>query len=341
MPDPDTRLAHPLSLLEAGQLLAPFRQARAVLLAVSGGPDSTALMHLAAAAALANPALPPLAVATVDHGLRPEARAEAEAVARAADTLGLPHHLLSWDGPKPTTRLQERARHRRYDLLVGRARDIGATHIATAHTLDDQAETVLFRLMRGSGVAGLAGMAPRTVRGGVIHLRPFLGVAKARLVAACRAGAWPFVDDPANADPRFARTRLRALAPLLAAEGLDAPRLATLARRMAEAEAALAAAAGRAGAAAARAGGEYSAPRLISEPTAVRVRALALILGDVAATGTRLDRLERLEAALSAAAAAGIPLRRTLAGVVVTFDGADRLTLARAPPRRTPTRFSG
>ena len=180
VPDP----AGPLGLDEARPLLAPFRLARAVLLAVSGGPDSTALMHLAAAAAQADPTLPPLAVATVDHGLRPEARAEAEAVAGAADALGLPHHLLAWDGPKPETRLQERARQRRYDLLAGCARDIGATHIATAHTLDDQAETVLFRLMRGSGVAGLAGMAASVHRGGVVHLRPFLGVPKARLVAS-------------------------------------------------------------------------------------------------------------------------------------------------------------
>ncbi len=300
-PDPDL----PLGLDEAAPLFAPFRQARAVLLAVSGGPDSTALMHLAAAAALADPDLPPLAVATIDHGLRPEARAEAAAVARAAGALGLPHHLLPWDGPKPTTRLQERARDRRYGLLAGRARDIGATHIATAHTLDDQAETVLFRLMRGSGVAGLAGMAPSVPRNGVVLLRPFLGVAKARLVAACRAGAWPFAEDPANTDTRFARARLRALAPLLAAEGLDAPRLATLARRMGEAEAAIAAAARRAAAEAARADGAYSLPRLLSEPVAVRLRALDLVLGRVATARTRLDRLERLEGALSAAAAGG------------------------------------
>lgn len=330
----------PLGLDEARPLFAPFRQARAVLLAVSGGPDSTAMMHLAAAAARADPALPPLSVATLDHGLRPEARAEAEGVARAAASLGLPHRILTWDGAKPATRLQERARERRYELLAARARDIGATHVATAHTLDDQAETVLFRLMRGSGVAGLAGMASGVDSHGTVLLRPFLGVPKSRLVAACRAGSWPFVEDPANADPRFARARLRALAPMLAAEGLDAPRLATLARRMGEAEAALAAAADRAAADAARPGDAHHLPRILAEPVAVRVRVLDRLL-DGAAAGrgrTRLDRLERLEGALSTAAAAGVPLRRTLAGVLLAFDGTDRLTLAPAPPRRAAPR---
>ncbi|WP_309242847.1 tRNA lysidine(34) synthetase TilS [Lichenibacterium dinghuense] len=326
--------ALPLGSDEVRLLFSPFAQARAVLLAVSGGPDSTALMHFAAAAARADPALPPLAVATVDHGLRPDSRAEAEAVARDARTLGLPHRLLSWEGPKPATRLQERARDARYGLLVGCARDTGATHIVTAHTLDDQAETVLFRLMRGSGPAGLAGMAACGARHGVVHLRPFLGVPKSRLVAACRANGWPFVADPANADPRFARARLRALMPALAAEGLDAPRLATLARRMGEAEAALASAAGRAIAEARVGPGLYSAPRLLGEPTAVRVRAFGRLIDD--GSPSRLERLERLVEAVSAAADRGVPLRRTLAGVLVAFDGAARLSLAPAPPRRTP-----
>lgn len=335
MPDPDD----PLGLDEARTLFAPFAAARRVLLAVSGGPDSTALLRLAAAAASSDSAFPPLAVATVDHGLRPEARAEAEAVASAAAALGLPHHLLAWEGAKPATRLQERARHHRYELLVVCARTIGATHLATAHTLDDQAETVLFRLMRGSGPAGLAGMAPAIMRDGVLHVRPFLSVPKFRLVAACRAGGWSFVEDPANADPRFARARLRSLMPALAAEGLDARRLATVARRMREAEAALAAAAARAVAEAADTEGGASMARLLAEPVAVRVRALDLMLGAAKSLPgpPRLDRLEKLEAALAAAARARSPLRRTLADVLVAFDGQDRLVVSPAPPRRSGT----
>ena len=337
MPGPD----QPLALDEASALFAPLAQASAVLLAVSGGPDSTALMSLAAAAAAADARFPLLAVATVDHGLRPEARAEAEAVARAAADLGLPHHLLAWDGPKPVSRLQERARQRRYDLLVRCALEIGASHLATAHTLDDQAETVLFRLMRGSGVAGLAGMSARVARCGITHLRPFLDVPKSRLVATCRAGGWRFVEDPANADPRFARARLRILMPALAGEGLDARRLATLARRMGEAEAALGAAAERAVADAVGPDGAIAMRRLLAEPVAVRVRALGLLLQAIDRSEPaqqRLDRLEGLCAALSAAAAAGRPLRRTLAGVLVAFDGTGRLVLAPAPARRVSAR---
>ncbi len=325
-----------LTLDEARTLLAPLRDARGVLLAVSGGPDSVAMMRLAAGLAASGVGVPPLAVATVDHGLRPGSRAEAEDVARAAEALGLPCHMLPWTGAKPATRLQERARRHRYALLVDCAGRIGASHLATAHTRDDQAETVLFRLMRGSGPAGLAGMAAAVDREGIVHVRPFLDVPKARLVATCRAGGWSFVDDPANADPRFARTRLRALLPALAAEGLDAARFATLARRMGEAEAALAEAARCAIADAARAPGRYDARRLLAAPAAVRVRALQSVVTDLAAAPgrPRLDGVERLAAALVDAAAAGTPLRRTLHGAVVSFDGRDGLHLAAAPPRR-------
>ena len=330
--------AAPLSPDDLRRLFAPLLGAEAVLLAVSGGPDSMALMGTAAAFAASEAFAPRLAVATVDHGLRAGARAEAEAVTAAAGALGLTGHLLAWDGPKPATRLQERARHHRYALLVACARRIGATHLVTAHTRDDQAETVLFRMMRGSGPAGLAGMAPARDRDGVVHLRPFLDVPKARLVATCRARGWRFVEDPANGDPRFARARLRRLMPDLAAEGLDAARFATLARRMAEAEEALGRAARRAIADAARGPGVIDAPRLLGEPAAVRHRGLALLLEALAAAPgrPRLDAVERLDAELVRAAGAGQRLRRTLHGALLCFDGASRLTLAAAPPRRRP-----
>src|SRR5262249_33428441 len=112
-------------------------------------------------------------------------------------------------------------------------------HVVTAHTLDDQAETVLFRLARGSGVTGLAAMARTTSLDGIVLVRPFLDVPKARLIATLRAARTPFFEDPSNRDPRFTRPRLRALMPPLAAEGLDASRLALLARRMGRADAAL------------------------------------------------------------------------------------------------------
>ncbi len=233
--DGQTRGAAPLTSAEATDMFRPLAEVDALVLAVSGGPDSVALMHFAASCAEAargrGMPFPRLAVATVDHGLRPGSRREAELVVAEAARLGLDALVLTWQGEKPMSRLQERARHHRYALLVDGARRLGASHLATAHTLDDQAETLLFRMARGSGPAGLAGMRRASMREGLHHVRPFLGVAKARLVAACRSNDWAYADDPSNQDPRFARTRLRALLPALAAEGLDAKRFGVLARR--------------------------------------------------------------------------------------------------------------
>ncbi len=307
-----------------------------MLLAVSGGPDSTALMGLSAACAAQDPAWPPLSVATVDHGLRAAARAEAEAAAAAAAGLGLSAHILAWDGPKPATRLQERAREQRYALLAACARRIGATHLVTAHTLDDQAETVLFRLAArlGAGRPRRHGAARRAGRARAPAPLPVRAQGPARRDLpgprlALRRGSL-------NADPRFARTRLRRLMPALAAEGLDAARFAALARRMAETEEALAAAARRALAEAARGPGLYDAGRLLAEPAAVRHRWLALLVAEAGAAAgrPRRDAVERLAEALAQAAADGRPLRRTLHGAMVTFEARHGLSVAAAPPRR-------
>ncbi|MDE3176332.1 MAG: tRNA lysidine(34) synthetase TilS, partial [Pseudomonadota bacterium] len=164
---------------------------------------------------------PRLYAATVDHALRAESAAEAANVAALAARLGVPHAILRWEGEKPVAALQERAREARYNLLAQEARRVGARVVVTAHHLDDQAETVLFRLARGSGVAGLAGMAARSRRGGIEIARPLLGLRKAELVALCEANGVGFARDPSNEDDRFARPRLRRLAETLAAEGLD------------------------------------------------------------------------------------------------------------------------
>src|ERR1700678_708101 len=221
-------------------ILAPLAEAAALLLTVSGGPDSTALLVMAASWARRRGG-PRIAAATVDHGLRAEGADEARAVADLCRKLGVPHQTLIWRGEKPRTRLQERARDARYALLADHARAIDAEIVVTAHHLDDQAETVLFRLLRGSGLSGLAGIAARTTRDGLNLARPLLGLAKADLVAYCEEEGVSFVRDPANEDPRYARTRMRALmAMMLAAEGLDALALARLARRAAQVEDALA-----------------------------------------------------------------------------------------------------
>jgi|DewCreStandDraft_4_1066084.scaffolds.fasta_scaffold20188_2 tRNA(Ile)-lysidine synthase len=151
--------AGPVSLREAAALFSDLANSPALVLAVSGGPDSTALLVLAARWRASLKTGPKLVAVTVDHGLRPESAAEAQAVARLARRLRVAHRILRWQGRKPKTGVQAAARAARYRLLAQAAREAGARHVLTAHTRDDQAETVLLRLARGSGLAGLAAMA--------------------------------------------------------------------------------------------------------------------------------------------------------------------------------------
>ena len=325
--------AEPLSDARIGALLAPLGAAKATLIAVSGGPNSTALLLMAAGWAARRGAR--IFAATVDHNLRPESAAEAAAVAALCERLGVPHATLVWTGPKPSTRLQERAREARYRLLAAHAEAVGADAIATAHHADDQAETVLFRLLRGSGVAGLAGMAAATPRGGVTLVRPLLGVAKADLVAFCLSRGVPFVDDPSNADPAYARTRLRALMGRLADEGLDASGLARLARRAAEADEALARMTAEVEA---RLGdGPVDAAALASEPIAIVERVLAR---RIAAVGGRdearigLEKIEGLAALLCDAVAEGRALTANVGGALVRLTAKGRLGFTPEPARR-------
>jgi len=213
-------------------LVAPDRT---IGLAVSGGPDSLALLLLAAAAR-------PLRVeaATVDHALRSESRAEAEMVAKVCDRLGVPHRILtaSWD-EKPETAIQERARAMRYRLLGEWARERGIDALLTAHHLDDQAETFLMRLARGAGVKGLAGMrrvswAPA---GAISIVRPLLGWRHAELEAVCAAAGVEAIEDPSNEDQKFERVRMRKA--LGEADWLDSAAVAESAGYLAEADGAL------------------------------------------------------------------------------------------------------
>jgi tRNA(Ile)-lysidine synthase len=236
MPDDENS---PISARHAQALFADCKGAPAIVLAVSGGPDSIALMWLAARWRRALTRGPRLVAVTVDHGLRAEAAGEARDVKRLARALDLPHRTVRWTGAKPKSGVPAAARAARYRLLAKAAREIGATHILTAHTRDDQAETLLMRLLRGSGIAGLAAMAPITEREGVLLARPFLNVSKSQLVATLRKAKVGFADDPTNRDTHFTRPRIRAVMPILAAEGGDARSLARLASRLARANAAI------------------------------------------------------------------------------------------------------
>jgi tRNA(Ile)-lysidine synthase len=203
--------------------------------AVSGGPDSMALLLLAAAAKPGQ-----VEAATVDHALRDESRAEAEMVAGVCEQLGLPHSILTanW-GEKPVTAIQERARGECYRLLGFWAEERGLAALATGHHADDQAETFLMRLARGSGVRGLAGMRRRSVAPGtdVRLVRPLLGWRRSELEEICAAAGLTAASDASNQDDRFERVRFRRA--LARADWLDAAAIARSAANLAEAERAL------------------------------------------------------------------------------------------------------
>jgi tRNA(Ile)-lysidine synthase len=331
----------PLSAAEAKDLFSDLTSTPALVLAVSGGPDSTALLFLAARWRKARKHGPKLLAVTVDHGLRKEAEVEAREVARLAKKLGVPHRTLRWTGVKPKSGLQEKARAMRYRLLAEAATKAGASHIVTAHTLDDQAETVLMRLLRGSGPAGLAGMARETRRGQLTLTRPFLDIPKARLVATLRHAKIAFADDPSNRDPRFTRVRMRGLMPALAEEGLGAKRLGLLARRLRRAEAALEVAVDRAaelaqGGWASGAKIEMESGHFAALPAEVALRLLGRAVTIAGNEGpVELAKLEALQGAMKAKKASGGRFRRTLAGAMVTLTP-ERLTVERAPARRMP-----
>lgn len=325
---------------EARALFARYRTCPALVLAVSGGPDSMALLWLAARWRAALKRGPTLVAVTVDHGLRAEAAGEARAVRAAAASLGIAHRTLRWRGAKPATGLQDAARAARYALLTKAAKAAGATHILTAHTQDDQAETVLMRLARGSGVAGLAAMAAETARDGAVLARPFIAMPKARLVATVRQAGLAWADDRSNRDPRFARVRWRALMPALAAEGLDAAALARFAARIARANAALDAATDAAQTALVEAAARPAIWRIdrtgfFRLPEEVRLRLVARAVAAVGDEGpVELGKLERLMAALTAARGDGGRFKRTLAGAAVALER-EALAIARAPQRRS------
>ncbi len=321
----------PVSAAEAKTLFGSLARASVLVLAVSGGPDSTALLLLAARWRGALKKGPKLLAVTVDHALRQESAGEARAVKRLARALGVSHRTLRWQGRKPATGLQAAARDARYRLLAAAARTAKAGHILTAHTLDDQAETMLMRMSRGSGLTGLCAMAQASplpagafsgkagtdfaqkmrpikessVEQGIMLVRPLLDIPKARLVATLARAKIDFADDPSNRDPRFTRPRLREVMPMLAREGLDARRLALLVRRMQRAEAAIETAVGVA--AAALSEGTWSdrgpivfpAEKFVRLPAEVALRLLGRAIAQTGDEGpVQLGRLEALFEAL-------------------------------------------
>jgi tRNA(Ile)-lysidine synthase len=296
---------------------------------------------------------PRLIAVTVDHGLRSEAAREARDVKRLARTLDLPHRTVRWTGAKPKTGLPAAARAARYRLLAQAARANGATHILTAHTRDDQAETLLMRMVRGSGIAGLAAMARESEREGVLLARPFLSVSKSQLIATLKKAKIDFADDPTNRDLNFTRPRIRAVMPVLAAEGGDTRNLARLASRLARANAAVEVLVDGAERYLALRDREASHPgfdanafvktfdakAFAAMSEEIRLRLLLRAIDRFGHEGpAELGKVEALLSALDRAganktAARPIRLKQTLAGALVSLiDG--RIWVEPAPPRR-------
>jgi tRNA(Ile)-lysidine synthetase-like protein len=189
-------------------------------IAVSGGMDSLALLLLAQHVAQKNGGH--IVALTVDHGLRAESKEEALQVQKWAQERGIEHVILSWEGEKPTLRIQEKAREARYRLLTDWCKNNGISTLLLGHHAQDQEETFWLRLSSGSGLDGLGGMRTKTQRDGMTFIRPLLAFSKERLKATLLAENQAWIQDPSNQNPRFFRGRLRSV---LEEEGLDSRRL--------------------------------------------------------------------------------------------------------------------
>lgn len=315
----------------------PFEARPHLAVGVSGGADSMALALLADRWARARSGT--IVALTVDHGLRSESGEEARTVGRWLEACGIAHRVLRWRGEKPGHGLPAAAREARYALLGDFCRRRGILHLLLAHHRDDQAETLLLRLARGSGVDGLAAMAPSAERSHYRILRPFLGIERARLEATLRTAGQDWVEDPSNADPAYARARLRALLPRLAQEGLTVPRLAATSARLAHARAALedVVAVLLARHAAVHPAGfvllEWAVLDAQPQEVALRLLSRALMAVSGAPYPPRLERLARLRAALEA----GAPGRaRTLLGCRIAPALGRLLVCREASDARTP-----
>ncbi len=202
--------------------------------AVSGGSDSLALLHILNEWGHAD-----LNVVTVNHGLRPDAASEALHVAQLCGRLDVPHRIIEWTGWDGKGNLQDQARRSRYSIVAEWARGLNLDGVALGHTMDDEAETMLMRLARGAGVDGLSGMAGRFRRDGMDFLRPVLSHRRDELRAFLKARRLRWVDDPSNEDEAFERVRVRKALSVLAPLGVTTEQLCTVAAHLREARDAL------------------------------------------------------------------------------------------------------
>jgi len=291
-------------------------------MAVSGGPDSLALLLLAAAARPGR-----VEVATIDHGLRPESANEAVMVAALCEQLGVRHQTLraDWSEP-PTANVQAEARALRYRLLKDWAAERALPFVATAHHADDQAETLLMRLARGAGVGGLGGTrARRALSEEITLIRPLLGWRKAELAALIAAAGIEAVDDPSNRDPRHDRSRIRQF--LHDSDWADPARLAASAAALRDADEALDWALAPLLSSRVRQDGDALMIEPIDLPRELKRRLLLAAFAELGAPAPRGPELIRAMDRLEAGATA------TLAEI--KLEGGSLWRLSRAPPRRS------
>lgn len=302
--------------------LGPFEPEPLLAVAVSGGADSLALALLADAWARKRGGR---AVAlTVDHALRPESADEARQVGAWLAARDIPHVILRRDGLPFTGDIQAAARAARYALLTGWCRANGCLHLLLAHHQGDQAETLLLRLARGSGVQGLSAMAPLSFHPDCRLLRPLLGVPKAALQRCLKDLGQPWIEDPSNRNPAFARVRMRGLSDVLAAEGATPVRLAATAAHLGRARQALDQAVDEllaASVAPSRWGWLRLDPRPFrAAPAEIALRALGRIVGMIGggAYPPRLEGLERCLALLGQATTlGGVRFRPETSGLIL------------------------
>ena len=291
-----------------------------VAVAVSGGADSMALCLLASIWAEKNAV--PLTALTVDHGLRKNSAEEAAQVSAWLAARGICHHILEWTGGAGVqSRVQERARDARYALMRDWCQERGVKHLLVAHHQEDQAETVLMRLKKKSGLLGLAGMARARDLGGVQLVRPLLDVKKSRLRQTLETAGQDWVEDPSNDNPVFERVRTRRLLAHLEREGVSARRLASAANAVARVRIVLEHAADDMIAEAVFAdgvGGLYvDVKTFLAAPETVKRLALAKLLAQVGGGGYPPAR-SKLQSLLDwMTAEQGHPVARTLGGCMV------------------------
>lgn len=299
----DDTLSTAITAGEFAAVMTPLEGAKAVAVALSGGPDSMALLALTDEWARQRNIH--VHAVTIDHALRVESADEAQRVHEwvAAYFPYATHEILRRDSSQITpTKLQEQAREDRYDLLASACRAQGIKHLLLAHHQDDQAETFLFRLCKGSGLDGLAAMSAETDIQDIVRVRPLLCFSKARLLATCTARELPYVKDPSNQNAKFARVRLRRVMDMLAQEGLSAQRLAKTSDRLARARQALDHFTDVAWQAALvsddQTGLVFNFELLLTQPVDIRIRILMRALTQQAGSrddyGPRLERVEEL-----------------------------------------------